>query len=480
MAKDIYLNYTPHHFQKLIHDDQHRFKSVIAGRRFGKSTFARWHIIWKALRHPGRYWIVSPTIKQGKTNHWTAPEGNILLDTEEIRTYKNDTELAVEISGNEGKSRIELLGAENIEKTRGAGLKGVVLDEAADLSHYIWKVIIAPMLVDSGGWAILIGTPKGHNWLEKMYNQGKRFTKVEETLISDKKGKFPVWHAKILKKPMAPSNWDGQWASFRFTSYDNPTIDPRFIDSERVSALAEGKEDWFYQEYLADFRKVHGLIYDKFDREVHLLGKAELPPLEDMEIYRGLDFGFDNPTVVNWMAVGRCECGEEIWYLIDEYHEEGQTSEYHIGMILAKDAEFPASSQGIRVQAGFADPTAAQQIKDWGEKGLYLTPARRDPNTNLREWVGHGIDLIKKMLSLCPITHKPHLFITPDCPETTREFETYTWKEEKDENLNKPGRPEKANDHHLDALRYFAVSWRGTKQFYLPKDTRDWSIVGKL
>lgn len=55
------------------------------------------------------------------------------------------------------------------------------------------------------------------------------------------------------------------------------------------------------------------------------------------------------------------------------------------------------------------------------------------------------------------------MFIFSNCINTIREFETYRWKEKSvthAQDLNEPDVPEKANDHALDALRYFAVSYK--------------------
>jgi len=97
--------------------------------------------------------------------------------------------------------------------------------------------------------------------------------------------------------------------------------------------------------------------------------------------------------------------------------------------------------------------------------------------TNLGSWVGHGIDIVREKLKVSPIDKKPKLMVFKNCKNLIREFETYRWKEEKDDTLNKPGRPEKANDHALDALRYFAVSYTGRKIEFPEPDHKDWSFT---
>ena len=155
---EITLQYKPHPHQKVLHDDEHRYKVVVAGRRFGKSVFARMHCLLNALSEPGLYWIVNPTYRQGKQIHWHELKKEIPYD---LVSYKNEQELSIQLVNG---SRIEIKGADNEDSLRGVGLKGVVIDEAADQKLKVWEEIIRPTLIDSGGWAIFIGTPKGFNW----------------------------------------------------------------------------------------------------------------------------------------------------------------------------------------------------------------------------------------------------------------------------------------------------------------------------
>lgn len=426
---EINLKYHPHDNQKKLHDDRHRYVVICAGRRFGKSIFARNHILLNALYNPGLYWIVNPTYKQGKMIHWRELKKEI---PPALITYKNEQELAIELANG---SRIEIKGCDNEDSLRGVGVKGVIFDEAAfQQSHIFWD-IIRPMLVDSEGWAIFISTPKGFNWF------------------------YDIW----LKGQKDSATYDSEWASYKFTSYDNPYLSQKELEA----AKKETDEDSFAQEYLAEFKKFKGLIYRNFDRKIHVIPPFEIPFDGSWEVYRGVDFGYNNPTACLWLAISP----ENVWYVVDEYYENKESSDYHCGQILAKSGAFPPSF------ITYCDPAGAQQIKDWPSKGVYLTAARREVSANLREWVGSGIDIIQELLKVSPINNQPRLFIFKHCVNTIREFESYEWEEEKDETLNKPGRPKKANDHALDALRYIACSYQGRQQIYLPDDKKDWSFT---
>jgi hypothetical protein len=60
-------------------------------------------------------------------------------------------------------AKIRLFGADNPDSLRGLYLDGVILDEYADMRPRVWGEIIRPLLADREGWAVFIGTPKGHN-----------------------------------------------------------------------------------------------------------------------------------------------------------------------------------------------------------------------------------------------------------------------------------------------------------------------------
>lgn len=431
---DINLDYRPHKYQKMLHEAAAKYEHLVvcAGRQSGKSKFARMQVLLSALHDPGLYWIVNPTYKQGKMIHWREFKKEI---PPEIITYKNEQELSIELLNG---ARIEIKGADNENNLRGAtNLKGIILDEAAFQQPHVWEDILEPLLLSQGGWVIFISTPHGFNWFYELWLRGQEGTK----------------------------GYQPDWKSFRFTSYDNSTIpnNKEKLDKRRLSV----DEDTFSSEYLAEFKKFKGLIYKSFDRKIHVITPFEIPNDGRWEVYRGIDFGFDNPTACIWIAINS---EDNKWYVIDEYYETKESSDYHCGIILSKSGQYPSAT------ISWGDPSAPQVMTDWAKKGVYITPARRDAMTNRGEWVGAGIDIIQEKLKVSVVDQKPQLFVFKNCENLIREFEAYEWEEPKDEILNNPGRPKKANDHALDALRYFACSYMGIQRVYLPPDNKNWSF----
>lgn len=398
----------PHKYQEQILNDAHRYQVIVAGRRFGKSILSRGKVILEALTNPGLYWIINPTYRQGKTIHWTKLKKEV---PEELITYKNESELILELKNG---ARIEIKGADNKDSLRGVGLKGVVFDETAEQNASTWFEVIRPTLIDSEGWAMFIGTPKGFNWFYDLYLRG-----LEDTATKDP-----------------------EWKSWHFTSYDNPKLKGKEIDK----AKNETDDDTFTQEYLAEFVKFKGLIYSDFDRDVHVIKPIEIQ--DHWEIIGGVDFGWNNPTAYVFIAIS----DNDTWYIVHEYYETEQSSRYHCGNVRST-----AYSLGLRNWASYGDPSATQEMDEWALEGVPVSAARKDMGTNMTNWVGHGIGLVKKRLKVDSITKKPKLLVFNNCENTIKEFMSYRWKEDKNME-GKPDRPEKVNDHLMDALRYAVVS----------------------
>lgn len=159
----IAINYQPHKNQFPIHVDNHRYRVICAGRRFGKSVLARQEILRRALAWiPGkkietagikripRFWIVSPTYRQGHEIHWEELKAEI---PQRLVLKKDETRTEIRLING---TIIELKGSENEATLRGAGLAGVVMDECAFMKQQVWPQIIEPMLLETKGWAVFI------------------------------------------------------------------------------------------------------------------------------------------------------------------------------------------------------------------------------------------------------------------------------------------------------------------------------------
>lgn len=434
-------------WQTQIWDDKHRFRVVCAGRRSGKSTLSQLTAITWANDNPGLYWIVCPTYRQAKQIHWHGLRHYV---PQKLISKKNEVELSLTLTNG---SVIELKGAENPDALRGIKLRGLVIDEIASIRNWswLWQEVLRATLTDYAAPVLFISTPKGYNSFYELYQTGQ-------------------------------DNSNASYKSWRFTSYDNPYIPKEEIDA----AKKELTEDTFAQEYLADFRKHTGLVYKEFDREMHVVEPFDIP--ESWELYRGIDFGSTNPTACLWIAID----GDENFFVVDEYYQTGKTIESHAGII-------NANKYSKRVTQTFGDPSGAQWVSEFAQRGIYITPANKEIGTNFNSWVrfkiakieeklkripGHSIPTLTSLREIQDTGGLPSLFVFSNCINTIREFETYRWKEKsvtQAQDLNEPDVPEKANDHAMDALSYFAVSYKKpSPEWIMPKDDisqKNWSLT---
>lgn len=405
----VKLTFSPHAGQEEVGKACAESKRVVvrAGRRFGKSSLALNIVLREALRNPGRYWIIAPEYKQAKSIYWRDLVNDYIPAPLIIK--KNDNELILEIRSlvEDKTSIIEFKGSDNENSLRGAGLRGVVLDEFAFQKDYVWDKIISPMLVQTDGWALFITTPNG------VANHFKKFW--DDALALETAG-------------------DKDWRTFHFTSYDNPLIKKENLDAERSKLT----EEFFSQEYLAEFAKFVGLIYTGFDDNIHI---QDFQIDENWAFYRAIDFGATDPNAVPFIGVDK----DGVIHIFDElYISDIYTSEF---------AELIKQKSAHRYfVATYADSAAKQSIMDLGTYGIYAIPVKKNEaskETSNKNWLIAGIDRVHQLIK------EKKIIVHPRCKATIKEFMSYSWR--KDRLGEAVNIPEDKNNHMLDAIRYYVM-----------------------
>ena len=224
------LNVKLHDKQREVFDDNHRFKIVAAGRRFGKSRLAAWLLLIEALQSTSKdVFYVAPTYQQARDILWGLLKE---LGHEVIKSAHENTSVLTLVNNR----KIYLKGADRPDTLRGVGLCFCVIDEYADIKPNVWEQILRPALADVQGKALFIGTPKGRNHFYDLYKY-------------------------------AEGNKDEEWTSFHYSSYDNPLIPASEIDAAKRSMSSFA----FRQEFLASFEAASRDIFKeewiKYDEE---------------------------------------------------------------------------------------------------------------------------------------------------------------------------------------------------------------------
>lgn len=181
MTQVVKIPYSPRQWARnFLHNTLKRFILIVIHRRGGKTTAALNHLNKDCLRHKKhRYAYVAPTYKQAKRIAW-----KMLKEyTKNIPGVKyNESELTVTYPNG---SEMILLGAENPDSIRGIGLNGVILDEYAQISPVLFTEIITKCVADTGGYVMIIGTPKGKGHFFRMYEVAKKDKKNWECIFLD-------------------------------------------------------------------------------------------------------------------------------------------------------------------------------------------------------------------------------------------------------------------------------------------------------
>jgi len=145
----------PHKGQRHVIQHARRFNWLSAGRRWRKTTLAMSIVVEAALG--------------GGTYIWGAPTyDQVRIGMEECRratggvAHFNLSRMTAVIPQTNGV--IVFRSLDNPDNVRGYTADGVVIDEAAFVKREAWIEVLRPMLIDTGGWAWGIGTPKGRNW----------------------------------------------------------------------------------------------------------------------------------------------------------------------------------------------------------------------------------------------------------------------------------------------------------------------------
>ena len=401
MARQVVIPYLPRDQFRTFHARTQRWAIIVAHRRCGKTVATINDMIRKAITgpHNGRYAYIAPHYVQAKDialayfKEFTGP-----LVPHGV-SY-NDGELRINLPNS---TQIRLYGADNYDRMRGLGFDGVVLDEYADFPPSAWPEVIRPALADKRGWAVWIGTPKGHNAFHE------------------------TWMA---------AQDDPEWFTLRLRASETGIIHADELEAARKTMT----EDQYRQEFETDFEAaIRGAYYGREMRQAEEDGRISGVPYDKKaEVHTAWDLGIADTTAI-WFAQS---VGREV-RLIDYYENSGWGLDHYVGIIKAKGYNYgthwlPHDAEVRELGSG---QTRVETLAGMGLK------ARIAPKLKIED----GINASRLLLPRC-------WFDARKCAFGIEALKQY--RQEMDEKRKAfTGRPlHDFASHGADAFRYLAVS----------------------
>lgn len=287
---EIVIPYQPRAQFLPLHNRRHRWASVVAHRRCGKTVACINDLIRDALtiqKDAPRLAYIGPTFQQAKDVAWTYIK-RYTAPIPGVQT--SESELSVVFPN---KARIRLYGAENYNRIRGLYLDGCIIDEPADIDPRAWPEVIRPALSDRQGRATFIGTPKGRNW-------------------------FHAIHSAAADDP--------NWLSLTLRSSETGLLPAAELDDLRKMLT----EDQYAQEMECSFdAAIRGAYYGKLMQDAEAAGRVcGVAPETNARVWTAWDLGVSDHTSI-WF----CQLvGREI-RIIDYYEASGEALSHYVNVI---------------------------------------------------------------------------------------------------------------------------------------------------
>jgi len=381
--------------QAEVASDEHRFKCIVAGRRWGKTYLATRELARQARFPDRRVWYIAPSYRMAKQIVWQPLKWRL----QDLRWAQkiNESELTITLRNG---STIALRGADNPDSLRGVGLDFMVMDEFAMIDENAWTEVLRPTLSDRNGSAMFISTPMGiHNWAYDLYNR---------------------------------QNEDAAWRSWSFKTIDGG----RVSEEEIAQARRDLSDRQFRQEYEATFETYSGRIYYNFERAQNVKPfTMEIP----REVLIFCDFNV-NPI----SACVAIFVGEQQLHVIDEIVIWSSNTDELVDEIKNR---YPNKS--VRV---YPDPAGVQRKTSAGGR----TDITILENAGFRVFYHRSHPLVRDRINAVNAAFKNtdgevNLWIDPRCRRVIESLEKQVYKENTQI-------PEKGGDqdfsHMNDALGY--------------------------
>ncbi len=408
LTRELVIPYSPRKAFQGFHGRKTRWACLVAHRRAGKTVACINDLIRRAFtdgKENGRYAYIAPYYSQAKTIAWDY----LLRFSEPVRVNANASELWVELLNG---ARIRLFGGDNPDALRGLYLDGVILDEYADMRPRVWGEIIRPLLADREGWAVFIGTPKGHNAF------------------------YDIW-----RTAQTVDTW--------FAASIRASTSGLLPESELYDARQGMTQDQYDQEFECSFEAaILGAYYGKELREAEESGRVGLVDYDPaMPVYTAWDLGYHDDTAIWFYQMA----GSEL-HCIDYYAASGLSVEDYASVVNGKGYRYarhwlPHDARAKTLASGGRSIIEQLIPMLGGVQKLAIVPSLS---------VQDGIQAARMML--------PRVWFDKErTGEAVELLKQYQREYDDDKKVFREKPRHDFSSHCADAFRMLALSWREIK-----------------
>jgi len=349
---------------------------VYGGAGSGKSyTVAQFLIIEKLLSNRNKRLLVTRKYNPSlKVTTWQLIHE--LLNELEIPYLENKTEQVLQLPR---RNEIYFRGLDDAEKIKSSEFNYIWMEEATEFDYedYLQLKLRLRRATNSVNQMYLTFNPVA-GWTQKQF-------------FEQESDDIAILHTTYL---------------------DNPFLD---IEYTKMLEFLKDQDEAYYQIYtLGRYAILKNKIYNNYQVV------SRMPEMYDEIIY-GVDFGYNNPSVV--LEIG---LKDDNIYITKELYETRLTNEE-----LIEKLKYFVRSKNAEIYADSAEPARIEEIT---RAGFNVFAAKKE--------IKNGIDFVKRK----------KIYIHESCTNTIKEIQSYKWKEKKDGEIL--DEPVKFLDHAMDALRY--------------------------
>ena len=420
---EVELDYCPRTVFEDFHDRTERWAVIVAHRRCGKTLGCILDLIYRAIsegKEDGRYAYVAPYYSQAKNIAWDY----LQKYSQPVLAKANQSELWVELVNG---ARIRLFGADNPDALRGLYLDGIVLDEYADMRPRIWGEIIRPLLSDRLGWAVFIGTPKGHNGFWELYSAA---------INKDD------WYVKTLRA----------------------SVTGLIAESELADAAKSMTQDQYLQEFECDFESaIVGAYYGKEMRLLTDQGRITEVKYDSMyKVNTAWDLGFTDSTSIWWYQVIHGEIR-----VLEHHSSNGQSVPFYTGLIQSKKYQYGTHWLPHDARAKTLSSGGKSIIEQLSAK-IPLESMKIVPNLSLQD----GIQASRMALQRA-------WFDSEKCMDGIECLRQYQREYDEDKKVFRDRPRHDWTSHSADAFRYLSIAWQEEEKVASKDDSIKGLFVGQ-